>query len=77
MARVYCKYCGYSHVNVRSLTNGRCNKNPDGEYHEPYEGDEKDRYTCKYCGYSHVNIRTLTSGRCRKNPNSEWHEPQR
>ena len=26
MDKVYCKYCGYSHRDIRSLTNGRCQK---------------------------------------------------
>ena len=77
MAKIYCKYCGYSHLDIRSLTNGRCQKNPYGDHHSPYEGDEKDRYFCKHCGYSHLDIRSLTNGRCQKNPHGEFHEPER
>ena len=77
MAKVYCKYCGDYHNNVRFLTQLRCRKNPFGEFHEPYEGEEKDRYYCKYCGDYHSNIRFLTQLRCRKNPHGEFHEPER
>ena len=77
MEKVYCKYCGDSHRDIRLLTTLRCRKNPNGDYHEPYEGDEKDRYYCKYCGDSHRDIRLLTTLRCRKNQNSDYHEPKR
>ena len=33
--RYYCKWCGYDYSSIRLLTNNRCNKNPNGEYHEP------------------------------------------
>ena len=77
MADVYCKYCGDRHTSIRFLTNLRCRKNPHGEHHEPYDGDEQDRYYCKYCGDSHTSIRFLTNLRCRKNPHSDYHEPER
>ena len=77
MPEVFCKFCGYSHRDIRALTNARCQKNPDGDWHEPYEGDEKDRYICKYCGYSHRDIRSLTNARCRNNPHGDYHEPER
>ena len=73
--QVECKYCGDSHSSVRILTAGRCRKNPHGEHHEPYDGEEQDRYFCKYCGDTKSSIRSLTSGRCRKNPYGEYHEP--
>lgn len=76
MANYYCKYCGDSGSSIRSLTNGRCSKNPTiQKYHVPYEGREKSKYYCKYCGDSSSSIRSLTNGRCSKNPMSEYHIP--
>ena len=77
MAKVFCKYCGDYQSSIRSLTQYRCRKNPHGEHHDPYEGNEKDRYYCKYCGDYQSSIRSLTQYRCRKNPNSDYHEPER
>ena len=73
--QVYCKYCGSSYSNIRSLTNGSCSKNPEGKYHVPYEGSEKSKYECKYCGSSYSSIRSLTNGSCSKNPHGKYHEP--
>lgn len=33
--KVYCKWCGNSYSSIRDLTNNRCNKNPNTNYHEP------------------------------------------
>ena len=77
MPKVYCKYCGEYNSNVRALTQIRCRKNTHSDYHEPYEGQEKDRYFCKYCGEYNSTIRALTQIRCRKNPHSDYHEPER
>ena len=75
--RYYCKWCGYDYSSIRLLTNNRCNKNPNSNYHEPYEGSEKAKYCCKWCGYDYSSIRLLTNNRCNKNPNGEYHEPER
>lgn len=77
MANVYCKYCGDHRSNIHNLTSCRCRKNPHGEYHVPYEGEEKSSYVCIYCGEKRSSILSLTNCRCRKNPYSEYHEPQR
>ena len=75
--KYYCKWCGHSMSSIKGLTNNHCNKNPNSNYHEPYEGSEKAKYYCKWCGYSMPSIQGLTKNRCNKNPNSEYHEPER
>ena len=81
MAKVYCKFCGTPFQNVASLTNGRCQRHPDGPgagRHELYEGGEKSEYTCKYCGLRARDIQTLTNTRCQRHPdgvNKGRHSP--
>jgi predicted nucleic acid-binding Zn-ribbon protein len=53
MAKVYCKWCGMSFPDVRTMITNTCQKNPQGgtgRKHELYEGGEKSQYACKYCG---------------------------
>ena len=68
-------YCGSSSSSISGLTSGSCSKNPDGNKHVPYEGDEKSKYECKYCGSSSSSISGLTSGSCSKNPHGNKHVP--
>jgi len=77
MGKYYCMYCGTPAYSISSLTNGRCEKNPDGKYHVLYEGDEKSKYTCKYCGTPAYSISSLSNGICGKNPNGKSHVPAR
>ena len=81
MAKVYCKYCGKSFNDVRSLTTDTCMRHPDGIYkgkHALYEGGEKSEYTCKYCGKRFRDIRSLTTDTCMRHPdgvNKGHHSP--
>lgn len=75
MTNFYCKHCGVSKSTVSSLTSNSCNKNPDGNRHELYEGSEKEDYTCKYCGVKKSSISSLVSNSCNKNPNGNRHSP--
>ena len=75
--KYYCKWCGKDSSSINNLTNYHCNKNPNSDYHEPYEGGEKSRYYCKWCGKDSSSINNLTNYRCNKNPNSDYHEPER
>jgi len=52
----YCKWCGTGNYSRNDLMNNRCEKNPRGDYHEPYDGSEKSQYECKYCGVSFQSI---------------------
>ena len=75
MANYYCKYCGQKFSSISSLTASNCSKNPNGKYHEPYEGSEKSQYYCKYCGQQFSSISSLIASNCSKNPNGKYHEP--
>ena len=72
MPKVYCKFCGKSFNNVRSLTGANCMRHPNGACkgrHELYEGTEKSTYTCKYCGKSFKSLTSLTGADCMRHPN--------
>ncbi len=73
--KYYCKYCGYDASALSTLKNGSCSKNPNGKYHELYEGGEKSKYYCKYCSNWQTSIYRLTNGSCSQNPNGKYHEP--
>ncbi len=81
MEKYYCKYCGQSFSNVRSLTAISCPRHPDGPNrgkHAPYEGSEKAQYTCKYCGQKFSSIRSMTAISCPRHPdgpNKGKHSP--
>ncbi len=69
--KYYCKHCGLSFSDVRTLTAGTCQRHPDGYQkgrHELYEGSEKPKYTCKYCGLQFSTISTMTAGTCHRHP---------
>jgi hypothetical protein len=68
-----CKYCGYEHENLKTLTFFSCSKSPTGK-HVPYEKGVQPVYYCKHCGYEHKNLKTLTFFSCSKSP-SGTHEP--
>ncbi len=42
--------------------------NPNGRYHEAYNGDIPDNFTCKFCGRTFKDIRTMVLNTCIKNP---------
>jgi len=71
MATFYCKWCGDKNSTIRDLTSYNCTKNPYGQKHEPYEGDEKKEYVCKYCGAKNSTIRNLTSYNCSNSPSGK------
>ncbi len=75
MARFFCKWCAAQYPSLHSLTHGKCNMNPDGDYHELYEGREKSRYQCKRCGAEFASLHALTHGKCNMNKKSGHHEP--
>ena len=55
--KVYCMYCGISTTSIQNLTAGRCARGSNkGNYHVPYQGTEKSRYTCQHCGFSTTSI---------------------
>lgn len=71
--KFYCKWCGTNYSSVSSLTSGHCSRNPEGKYHELYEGAEKSQYTCKFCGAKYSSLSSLTSGSCSKSPYKKHH----
>ncbi len=79
--KFYCKYCGTSFSNVRTLTAASCFRHPDGPNkgkHALYEGGEKDQYTCKYCGTRFRTLSSLTAASCFRHPdgpNKGKHSP--
>lgn len=81
MSNYYCEYCGQKATSVSSLTNGHCNRHPDGPNegrHALYEGDEKSEYTCKNCGREFSSLTSLTNGFCMRHPdgtNKGRHQP--
>lgn len=72
--RYYCKYCGKSEKDPRSLTSGFClQRTRMNEYltskhtplvHQIYEGSEKSEYTCKHCGKSFKSFSDLVNNTC-------------
>ncbi|MDR1468676.1 MAG: hypothetical protein LBT00_05225 [Spirochaetaceae bacterium] len=72
--KFYCKWCGLSYPSVSSLTHSSCPRNPEGRYHELYEGNEKSQYTCKYCGQKYPSLSSLTAISCFKSPHGK-HAP--
>ena len=71
--KFYCKWCGTNYSSVSSLTSGHRSRNPEGKYHELYEGAEKSQYTCKFCGAKYSSLSSLTSGSCSKSPYKKHH----
>lgn len=72
MAKFYCKYCGNSFSDVRTLTAFMCPHHPNGPgkgKHVLYQGGEKEEYTCEYCGQRFRNFHTLVSFTCPRHPN--------
>jgi hypothetical protein len=73
--KVYCKWCGVSYSDVRTLVTNTCSQNPDGRSHVLYEGSEKPQYVCKFCGQTYSTISTMAGNKnCAKKPNRR-HEP--
>ncbi len=75
MSKVACVYCGAERSSISDLTSSFCRRNPNGDYHVPYEGSIKSKYSCKYCGAERSSIADLTSDICRRNPNGDYHSP--
>ena len=70
----YCKYCGTSASNAKTLLNGWCPKHPAGQNkgkHALYEGGERDDYFCVYCGQKYHTLSSLLSGWCYKHPDGQ------
>ena len=74
--KFYCKYCGTERSSISSLTAAHCDKNPNGKYHVPYEGEEKSEYYCKFCGTERSSISSLTASHCDKNSDGKYHVPR-
>jgi len=73
-----CKCCGHEYRDARSLTQGMCSRNPNGRYHEAYEGRVGGDYTCKYCGRAYRDVRSMVQGFCSRNPERNGrHSPAR
>jgi hypothetical protein len=74
--KVYCKWCGQSFPDVRTLAINTCNRNPEGsKRHELYEGSEKPQYSCKFCGQTFRTIGDMSvTQTCGRKPNKR-HEP--
>ena len=71
MAKFFCKYCGNSFPNVRTLTAFTCPHHPNGPgkgKHVLYQGGEKEEYTCEYCGQRFRNFHTLVTFTCPRHP---------
>ena len=67
----YCKYCGTSARDARTLLNGWCPKHPSGPSkgkHALYEGGERSEYVCVYCGTKNRSLSSLLNGWCPKHP---------
>lgn len=67
----YCKYCGTSARDARTLLNGWCLKHPDGPSrgkHVAYDGCENGPYECKYCGREFRDIASMVNGWCPRHP---------
>ena len=70
----YCKYCGTSASNARTLLNGWCSKHPAGQNkgkHALYEGGERKEYFCIYCGQKFHTLSSLLSAWCNKHPDGQ------
>lgn len=76
---VYCKYCGLSFPDVRTLVINLCRNHPAGigTHHELYQGSEKSEYTCVHCGLKFRKLTDLTINKCQRNPAGRncCHEP--
>jgi len=69
--QVYCKYCGTSAPNARSLTANACIRHPDGPgrgKHALYQGDTTGEYVCEFCGKTFPNIKSMTANMCIRHP---------
>ena len=67
----YCKYCGTSARDARSLLSNNCPKHPNGfckGKHALYEGGERSEYVCVYCGAKNRSLSSLLSNSCPKHP---------
>ena len=67
----YCKYCGTSARDARSLLSNNCPKHPNGfckGKHALYEGGERSEYVCVYCGTKNRSLSSLLNGWCPKHP---------
>ena len=67
----YCKYCGTSARDARSLLMNSCPKHPNGPgrgKHALYEGGERNEYVCMYCGTKSRHLSTLLSNSCFRHP---------
>ena len=67
----YCKYCGTSARDARSLLSNNCPKHPNGfckGKHALYEGGERSEYVCVYCGTKNRSLSSLLSNSCPKHP---------
>ena len=70
MGKFYCKCCGSSYSDVRTLTVNSCQNSESGK-HELYEGNEANKYYCKWCGSSYSDLRTLTVNSCSYSPSKK------
>ena len=75
MAKYYCKWCGKYFSSIQNMSASKCVKNPEGDYHELYEGSEKSKYQCKRCGKTFPSLSTMAASQCLKNPHHKHHEP--
>ncbi len=71
----YCKYCGEEYSDLSRLLNYSCSRNPNGNYHQPYEGCHANPFYCKYCGEEYSDLSRLLNYSCSRNPNGNYHEP--
>jgi hypothetical protein len=73
--KVYCKWCGISFPDIRTLAGNTCHHNPEGKGHVLYEGGEKAQYACKFCGKTFRTIGDMSVNKtCEQKPNRR-HEP--
>jgi hypothetical protein len=73
--KVYCKWCGTSFPDVRTLVGNTCQRNPEGKGHVLYEGGEKAQYACKFCGKTFRTIGDMSVNKTCEQKTNRRHEP--
>ena len=72
----YCKYCGRSYPDAKTLLNNSCPLHPAGRgNHALFEGSKGGPFICIHCGEKRTELRPLVTNRCLHNPDGRNHEP--
>lgn len=67
MANFYCKCCGQSFRDVKSLTVNSCGYSKTGK-HQLFEGEESNHYYCAFCGQKFNSLGSLCFNSCQNSP---------